>query len=70
MAGTGMLIIPSTQTVGDLFLKEKKKRALQVPSSIIEQESNILMNPNHPDFEQEVKIISVQEIKIDKRLVE
>ncbi|MBK7099044.1 MAG: RES family NAD+ phosphorylase [Sphingobacteriales bacterium] len=63
-------IIPATQTVGDSFLKENKKIALQVPSSIIEQESNFLLNPNHPDFEQKVKIISIQEIKIDKRLVE
>lgn len=63
-------VYPATQSVGDSFLKENKKIALQVPSSIIEQESNILLNPNHPDFEQKVKIISVQEIKIDKRLVE
>lgn len=62
--------IKATQNIGDKFLQSNKKISLQVPSGIIEQESNFLLNPRHPQFNQKVKIVSVQEIKIDKRLME
>jgi RES domain-containing protein len=41
---------------------------LQVPSSIIEHESNYLLNPLHPDFKR-VKRSAPQPFVIDLRLI-
>jgi len=57
----------STQKAGNSFIIENKSLALQVPSVIIESESNILINPQHKDFSK-VKILSSGRIQIDKRL--
>lgn len=59
-----------TELLGDSFLAKAKKIALKVPSCIIEQESNLLLNPKHPLFQEKVKIISSEEIAIDRRLKE
>ena len=42
--------LPITQEIGNRWLKELKIPILKVPSSIIIQESNFLINPLHPDF--------------------
>jgi RES domain-containing protein len=60
--------IHATKKIGDLFLDKKNRIALQIPSSIIEQEYNILLNPLHPNFKKKVKVISKEDIVIDKRL--
>jgi RES domain-containing protein len=61
--------IHSTKKIGDIFLQKNKKIGLQVPSSIIEKESNFLLNPLHPKFANLVKIIATETINIDKRLI-
>ncbi len=38
-----------TQIIGDDFIEQGDAAVLKVPSSIIPQESNYLINPNHPD---------------------
>ena len=38
-----------TQIIGDDFVEQGEAAVLRVPSSIIPQESNYLINPNHPD---------------------
>lgn len=38
-----------TQSIGDDFVSQKEAAVLKVPSSIVPQESNFLINPNHPD---------------------
>jgi RES domain-containing protein len=38
-----------TQIIGDDFVEQGEAAVLKVPSSIIPQESNYLINPDHPD---------------------
>lgn len=39
-----------TQRVGDDWLRENRSAALSVPSVIVPEERNFLLNPNHADF--------------------
>jgi len=56
-----------TQWMGDQFLTGAVSLILQVPSSIIPQENNLLINPNHTDFKK-IKIIDTALFELDKRL--
>jgi RES domain-containing protein len=56
------------QEIGDEWLHTAKSVVLQVPSSIIEHESNYLLNPLHPDFKR-VKRSAPQPFVIDLRLI-
>jgi len=53
--------------IGDRFIKARKYLALQMPSALMEEECNYLLNPAHPTFSK-VKIISERPINIDERL--
>lgn len=57
-----------TQGIGEDFLRENQTLCLQVPSAIVPQENNILINPLHPDFKK-VKIIASELLELDKRLI-
>jgi RES domain-containing protein len=48
----------TTQIIGDDFVNDHDAAVLKVPSSIVHQEFNYLINPNHPDS----KKISVREV--------
>lgn len=55
------------QNIGDKWVKDTESLLLEVPSSIIRDESNILINPYHPEFSTiEVKIITP--FSFDERL--
>lgn len=41
---------PSTKQIGDQWVKEARSAVLELPSAIIQAESNYLLNPAHPDF--------------------
>ncbi len=41
---------PSTRSIGDLWVKRVQSVVLKVPSVVVPQEYNYLVNPNHPDF--------------------
>ncbi|HEY5367948.1 MAG TPA: RES family NAD+ phosphorylase [Hanamia sp.] len=56
-----------TQGIGEDFLKENQSLCLQVPSAIVSQENNFLINPLHSDFKK-VKIIAAELLELDKRL--
>ncbi len=43
---------PTTQVLGDLWVKQARSAVLAVPSAIIPGEPNYLLNPAHPDFTQ------------------
>lgn len=45
-----------TQKMGDLFVQERDYLLCQVPSSIIPEEYNYLINPNHPDYDHKITI--------------
>ena len=57
-----------TRTVGDEWLKEKKSPILRIPSAIIPEEHNYLINPEHPDF-QKISIKRISDFLFDNRLV-
>lgn len=54
-------------SIGDKFLKEGKFLGLKVPSAIVTEEHNILLNPLHSMF-KEVKIIKQKKYVVDNRL--
>jgi RES domain-containing protein len=62
------LIAPVTlASIGDEWLKSGRTAVLIVPSAIIPQEYNYLLNPEHPDFLQSIMGDS-ESFTLDKRL--
>lgn len=57
-----------SQQVGDDFLKENKFIALKVPSAIIPQEFNYILNPFHTDYKR-ISILAVEDFNFDTRLL-
>jgi RES domain-containing protein len=57
---------PYCQVLGDTWLKELRSAVLQVPSSVIQQEHNYLINPAHPDFKK-IKLSGVESFDFDER---
>ena len=56
-----------SQFMGDAFLKSKQSLLLKVPSVIVEQENNFILNPAHADATK-IKIVSTRLFEFDKRL--
>jgi RES domain-containing protein len=62
------LIAPvSLASIGDEWLKSGRTAVLIVPSAIIPQEYNYLLNPEHPDFLQ-IIMGDPESFTLDKRL--
>lgn len=61
--------IEYTRSIGDEFLKANQTLVLKVPSAIVPQEHNFLINPLHKDFKK-VKIIDSELLELDKRLLQ
>lgn len=59
---------PETQAVGDQWLSEGKSLALEVPSAVIPEERNYLLNPAHIKFSQ-VTIGEAEPFAFDPRLI-
>ena len=59
----------SLQKLGDEYWKEGKYCVLKVPSVIIKEEWNYLINPLHPDA-RKIKIKAIEPFLFDKRLKE
>ncbi len=59
--------IAYTRFIGDEFVKDKQSLLLKVPSAVIPEEFNCLVNPLHPDFKK-IKIIHTRAFKTDDRL--
>lgn len=57
----------TTQTIGDDFVFQNESAILKVPSSIVPQEFNYLINPNHPDSKK-IKVIGKTSMNFDPRL--
>lgn len=58
---------PITQKLGNDWLQAGKRACLKVPSSIIEDEFNYLLNPAHPDFSK-ISLVKTAPFKFDSRL--
>ncbi|MHA4806949.1 RES family NAD+ phosphorylase [Flavitalea flava] len=56
------------KTIGDQFIRENKYVALRLPSAVMPEENNYLLNPNHPDFDL-VKEVYQRRISVDERLL-
>jgi RES domain-containing protein len=56
----------STRAIGDAWVKKGKAAVLEVPSAIIPQEFNYILNPNHRDFKK-IALISSEEFSFDRR---
>ncbi len=56
-----------SRRIGNRWLMIGSTAVCKVPSAIIQQEHNYLLNPNHPDF-QSVQIVYRQPFNFDKRL--
>jgi RES domain-containing protein len=56
-----------TRFIGDEFIRSKQKLALKVPSAVVEEEANYLVNPLHPAFKK-VEIEKSKIFQFDYRL--
>lgn len=57
----------SLQTIGDDWISRGSSVVLRVPSAVIKNENNYLINPEHTDFKKLV-IGSMEAFKLDSRL--
>jgi RES domain-containing protein len=57
-----------TQKMGDAFLKANKHLVLQVPSVLVHEEFNYIINPLHRNA-GDIKILSEKELKLNERLL-
>jgi RES domain-containing protein len=55
------------QAFGDAWLAQRRTAALSVPSAIIPESRNILLNPAHPDASK-ARILSRRAFSFDRRL--
>jgi RES domain-containing protein len=56
-----------TQWIGDEFTKLNDSLMLKVPSAIVEDEHNYILNTGHPDIKK-VKLAGIKKFHFDKRL--
>jgi RES domain-containing protein len=56
-----------TQFIGDEFVRSKQKLVLKVPSALVDEEANYLVNPLHPDFKK-AEIVKSKIFQFDHRL--
>lgn len=54
--------------MGDGFLEHNLTVGMIVPSVVIPQDQNVLLNPRHPDFAPSVKLSADHDFEYDPRL--
>ena len=59
----------STRELGDEWLRSRSTALLRVPSAIVPETFNVLLNPHHPEAGR-VRIVSHRDYPWDKRLLE
>ncbi|MQA88689.1 MAG: RES domain-containing protein [Gemmatimonas sp.] len=57
-----------TRAIGDEWIESERSLALAVPSVIVPQEANVLLNPAHVRFAQ-VQVLSQESFQLDPRLL-
>jgi RES domain-containing protein len=58
---------PELQLIGDDWVKSGTSAVLEVPSAVIETDSNYLLNPHHGDF-RAIRVLDPQPFELDVRL--
>lgn len=56
------------KAIGDIFINANKFLALKIPSALMPEEYNYLLNPVHKDFSK-IKVLFSRKVMIDSRLV-
>ena len=59
---------PALQMIGDEWARRSTSAVLEVPSAVIEADSNYLLNPHHPDFHA-IRVRNPQPLEFDLRLL-
>ncbi|MGB6222707.1 RES family NAD+ phosphorylase [Haloferula sp.] len=59
----------ASQIIGQNWLQDSKSPVLRVPSVLIPEESNFLLNPLAPGFDM-IRVIEERELSLDLRLAE
>lgn len=57
----------TTRAIGDRWLNGKRSVALQVPSAVVHGDSNLILNPYHPDMRL-LTAGPVSDFRFDRRL--
>jgi len=57
------------RSLGNEWYYSKKKLVLKVPSAVIPQEHNFIINTRHPDFFDKLSLSHTEEFIWDKRLI-
>ncbi len=60
---------PKTQLIGDRFARSMLACVLKVPSAVVKEDFNFLLNPNHPDI-QKIYILDSCDFPFDQRIFE
>lgn len=60
-------VSPTTKAIGDNWIKDRKSAVLKVPSVVVPEEYNYLLNPTHPDIIK-INIGSPVRYRFDPRL--
>lgn len=60
---------PALQQIGSDWYQQKKTLLLEVPSVLVPQEKNFIINTRHPDFEKKVRLSKAEDFNWDKRLL-
>jgi RES domain-containing protein len=58
---------PEIQAIGDEWVRSGRSLALRVPSAVVPHATNLLINPEHPDFAR-VSVESTDPFTFDPRL--
>ena len=58
---------PESKRLGDGWIAANSSLGLLVPSVVVSEERNLVLNPLHPRF-QEVRVLSKQRVVLDRRL--
>lgn len=59
---------PGLQLIGDEWIKSGTSAVLEVPSAVIETDSNYLLNPHHRNF-RSIRVMDSQPFDFDVRLL-
>ncbi len=57
----------STKTFGSLLLSKAEFPVIKIPSAVVAEEWNYMLNPLHPDF-RKIKIVSLKDFVYDIRI--
>lgn len=57
-----------TRAVGDIWVKTAAAAAMRIPSAVVPEEDNVLINPQHEDA-QRIRIVSQAPLDLDPRLI-